>query len=46
MTFSHDHGFYLSIAYGVSALLLAAELLLLWRRSRRAQTLPTEVEDR
>ncbi len=34
-----DHGFYLSLAYGLSGLLLAAELLLLWRRSRRARAL-------
>lgn len=36
-----DHGFYLSLAYGLSGLLLAAELLLLWRLCRRARALAT-----
>lgn len=34
-----DHGFYLSLAYGLSAVLVAAEVLLLWRRCRRARGL-------
>ncbi len=34
-----DHGFYLTLAFGVSGLLLAAELLLLWQRCRRARDL-------
>ncbi|RYF07276.1 MAG: heme exporter protein CcmD [Comamonadaceae bacterium] len=29
-----DHAFFLVAAYGVSALLVAAELALLWRRRR------------
>lgn len=32
-----EHGFYLALAYGVSALLVAAEVLLLTRRCRRAR---------
>ena len=32
-----DHAFYLTLAYGLGAALLAAEVLLLWRRSRRAR---------
>ncbi|RZJ09664.1 MAG: heme exporter protein CcmD [Rubrivivax sp.] len=32
----NDHGFYLTLAYGVSALLIVAEVLLLWRRCARA----------
>lgn len=36
---SVDHGFYLTLAFGVSGLLLAAELLLLWQRCRRARDL-------
>ncbi|MEG1454546.1 MAG: heme exporter protein CcmD [Comamonas sp.] len=32
-----DHSFYLSLAYGLGAALLVAEVLLLWRRSRRAR---------
>lgn len=42
MSFSQDHGFFLLIAYGVSGLLLAAELLLLWRRCRQARCLREE----
>jgi heme exporter protein CcmD len=34
MTSLQDHGFFLLISYGVSALLVAAEVALLWRRSR------------
>ena len=34
-----DHGFYLSIAYSVSAILLALELFLLRQRCRRARKL-------
>jgi heme exporter protein CcmD len=34
---SADHGSYLTLAYGVSAVLVVAELLLLWRRCRRAK---------
>ncbi len=34
MTSLQDHGFFLLIAYGASALLLAVEVVLLWRRSR------------
>ena len=34
-----DHAFYLTLAYGLSGLLLAAEVLLLWGRSRRARAL-------
>ncbi len=30
------HDFYLALAYGVSALLIGAEALMLWRRCRRA----------
>lgn len=33
----HNHSFYLALAYGVGAALLALEILLLWRRSRRAR---------
>lgn len=29
-----DHGFFILVSYGVSALLLAAEVAVLWRRSR------------
>ena len=32
-----NHGFYLMLAYGLGAALLVAEVLLLWRRSRRAR---------
>lgn len=32
----HNHGFYLMLAYGLGATALALEVLLLWRRSRRA----------
>ena len=31
------HGFYIALAYGVSAVLLLAELVLLWRRARAAR---------
>lgn len=31
-----NHGFFLALAYGVGAALLAFEMLLLWRRARRA----------
>lgn len=34
-----DHDFYLWLAYGASGLLLAAELLLLRRRYKRAQAI-------
>jgi heme exporter protein CcmD len=34
---AQDHGFYLLLAYGVSAVLLLAELLSLWLRCRRAR---------
>ncbi|RYF26162.1 MAG: heme exporter protein CcmD [Comamonadaceae bacterium] len=30
-----DHAFFLLVAYGVSALLVAGELALLWHRRRR-----------
>ena len=33
----HNHGFYLMLAYGLGAAALALEVLLLWRRSRRAR---------
>lgn len=33
----HNHSFYLTLAYGVGAAALALEMLLLWRRSRRAR---------
>lgn len=33
----HNHSFYLALAYGVGAAALALEMLLLWRRSRRAR---------
>lgn len=33
------HGFFITLAYGVSGLLLAAEALLLWRRCARARRL-------
>lgn len=32
-----NHGFYLMLAYGLGAAALALEVLLLWRRSRRAR---------
>jgi heme exporter protein CcmD len=32
-----DHSFYLTLAYGLGAAALALEVLLLWRRSRRAR---------
>lgn len=31
-----DHDFHLALAYGVSAALVTAELVLLWRRAHRA----------
>ena len=34
------HDFYLLLAFVPAALLLAAEALLLWRRSRRCRPLP------
>jgi heme exporter protein CcmD len=34
-----NHGFYIALAYGVSGLLVAAELLLLWRRCQRTRSL-------
>lgn len=34
---AQDHDFYLLLAYGVSAVLLLAELLSLWLRCRRAR---------
>ncbi|MDR6214408.1 heme exporter protein CcmD [Paracidovorax wautersii] len=43
-----DHNFFILISYGVSALLVAAEVALLWRRGRahRAQGGSPAVEDR
>lgn len=43
MTYTQDHGYFLLIAYGLSGLLLAAELLLLWRRCRRERQLRREM---
>ena len=40
------HGFYILAAYGVSAVLLAAEVLLLWRRSRAQRHTPPWQEPR
>lgn len=37
-----DHGFYLAIAYGVGAALLALEIFLLLQRCRRARKLAQE----
>jgi heme exporter protein CcmD len=34
-----NHGFYLTLAYGIGTLLLALELLLLTQRCRRARKL-------
>lgn len=40
---AQDHDFYLLLAYGVSGVLLLAELLSLWRRCLRARgTLQTQ----
>ena len=36
------HGFYLVLAYGAGALLLAIELFMLARRCRYARTLPQD----
>ena len=33
----YNHAFYLTLAYGLCAAALALEMLLLWRRSRRAR---------
>ncbi len=43
-----DHNFFILISYGVSALLVAAEVALLWRRgpAHRAQGGPPAVKDR
>lgn len=38
----HNHAFFISLAYGVGALALVAEMLWLWRRSRSAQALAQE----
>ena len=38
-----NHAFFIAIAYGVSAVLLAAEIWSLWRRCRR-QALHTDGE--
>ena len=32
-----DHDFYLTLAYGVSAVVILAEVVLLWRRCARAK---------
>lgn len=34
---TESHSFYLALAYGIAALLMAAESLLLWRRCHRAR---------
>ncbi len=39
----HTHNFYMALAYGVSALLLVAEvagLYIRWRRAQRKQNVP------
>jgi len=45
-----DHGFYILISYGVSALLVAGEIALLWRRRRalqgQDQIQPSATQDR
>ena len=38
----HNHSFYLTLAYGVGALLLALELALLMQRCRRARKIAEE----
>lgn len=35
-----DHGFFILISYGVSAVLVAGEIALLWRRRRALQRQP------
>jgi len=38
----HNHDFYIALAYGVSGLLIAVELLSLWRRWCQARNVQKE----
>lgn len=40
MSYLQDHSFFLTLAYGVSGLLVLVEVLVLWQRCRRSCGVP------